>query len=100
MEALFMQSGGWLGVLGSVGLMLAGFLAKQYVIPFLSIGHRQKYAEYIAAIADEVTDELRARYPEKDWLAHLDEAVETLIEICGISREVAMRAIKASAARK
>lgn len=100
MDALYMQAGGWLGVLGSVGLMLAGFLAKQYVIPFLSVGHRQKYAEYIAAIADEVTDELRARYPDKEWLTHLDEAVETLAEICGVSREVALRAVRASAARK
>ncbi len=100
MESFLLDSGSWLGLLGSVGLLLAGHLAKKYVIPFLSVGNRKQYASYIATIADELTDDLRAKYPDKEWLQHLDEAIDTLIEICGISEDIARRAINASAARK
>lgn len=100
MEGLFSQSGSLLGVLGSVGLILAGHAVKKYVIPFLTAGRRQQYARYIALIADEVTDDLRSKYPEKEWLKHLDEAVDRLIAICEIAPDVARRAVNASAARK
>ena len=100
MDFIFAKSGSILGLLGSLGLVMAGYVAKKYVIPFLSVGQRHKYAEYLAAIADDVTDELRAKYPEKEWLAHLDEAVDRLIEICGVSREIARRVVMASVARK
>jgi hypothetical protein len=100
MELLFGNPTSWLGIIGTVGLTLAGYLAQRYVIPFLKIGHRQKYAQYIGAIADDLTDELRAKYPGRDWLAHLDEAVDRLIEICGVTQEIARRALRASAARK
>ncbi len=100
MENLLSQPLSWLGVLGSVGLLLAGHVAKKYIIPFLSAGSRQQYARYIAMIADEVTDDLKRKYPEKEWLRHLDEAIDTLISICEISPEVARRAINASVARK
>jgi len=95
-----METGSWLGLLGSLGLMLVTYLAKQYVIPFLQVGKRQKFAEYIAVIADEVIDELRQKYPEKDWLAHLDEAITKLAEICNVAPDIAERAVRASVARK
>ena len=88
------------GLLGSVGLILVGHVAKKYVIPFLSLGKRHRYAQYIAMIADEVTDELRKKYPEKDWMRHLDEAVDRLIAICEIEPDIARRAINAAAARR
>jgi hypothetical protein len=100
MEALFSQPGSWLSVLGSVALVLAGHIANKYVIPFLKVGKRYRYARYIAAIADELTDDLRNKYPEKRWLKHLDEAVDQLATICGIKHEIARRAIRAAAARK
>jgi hypothetical protein len=87
-------------MLGTIGLTLAGYLANKYVIPFLKVGQREKYAEYIAVIADEVTDELRLKYPQKQWLSHLDEAIDRLVSICGINTDIAGRAIRASAARK
>ena len=99
-EAILGHSGSWLGLLGTVALTLTGYVANRYIIPFLKVGKRQKYAQYVAAIADELTDALRARHPEKEWLEHLDEAVDTLAAICGVSPEIARRAIKASAARK
>lgn len=100
MESIFSQASSWLGLLGSLGLTLATYLANRYVIPYLQVGQRQRYAEYIGTIANEVTDELRAKYPESEWLKHLEEAVNTLIAICGITPDIARRAINAAAARK
>ena len=90
----------WLEIVGTIGLTLAGFLAQKFVIPFLRIGKRQKYAEFVATIAQEVLDDLKVRYPQKKWLEHLDEAVRTLAEICGVSAEIAKRAINAAAGRQ
>ena len=100
MESLFSQSGSLFGLLGSIGLLVAGHVARKYVVPFLSLGKRHRDAQYIATIADEVTDELRAKYPEKDWMRHLDEAVDQLIGICGIEPDIARRAVNAAAARR
>ena len=76
MESFLFQPQSWLGILGSVGLVLAGHIANKYVIPYLKIGKRQQYAQYIAVIADEVTNDLKEKYPEKDWIKHIDEAVD------------------------
>jgi len=100
MEGLFSQPGSWFSVLGSMGLILAGHAVKKYVIPFLMVGRRQHYARYIAKIADDVTDDLKGKYPDKEWLKHLDEAVDSLAAICGVGPDVARRAVNASAARK
>ncbi len=100
MQPTFISADSFLGILGSLGLMLATFLAKKYIIPFLQVGKRQKYAEYIATIADDLIDNLRLKYPDKTWLEHLDEVVDTLVAICGITPEIAKRALQASAARK
>lgn len=100
MESFLLQTGSWLGLLGSIGLLLVGHMAKKYVIPFLKIGKRQQYAQFIAIIADEITDDLKNKYPDKVWLKHLDEAVDSLIAICSVSPEIARRAINASVARK
>jgi len=99
-EGLFLQPGSWFSVLGSLGLVLAGHVVSKYVIPFLAVGRREQYARYVALIADEVTDDLRGKYPDKEWLKHLDEAVDRLISICGIAPDVARRAVNASAVRK
>lgn len=100
MDSIAISGSSWLGLLGSLGLMLASYLAKRYVIPFLQVGKRQQFAQYITVIADEVLDELRLKYPDRQWLTHLDEAIRKLAEICGIASDIAERAIRASAARK
>ncbi len=100
MEPLLSESNSWGGLLGSVALMLATYLAQRYVIPFLKVGKRERYAQFIATIADEVTDALSNKYPNKEWLKHLDEAIDSLIAICGVSQEIAERAVSAAAARK
>lgn len=96
----FISGDSWLGILGTVGLLLVSYVAKKYVIPFLQIGKRQKYAEYIAVIADDVVSELQHKYPDKTWLQHLDEAIATLAQICSVEPDIAERAVKASAARQ
>ena len=99
MESLLIEPGSLLSVLGSIALILAGHIATRYVVPFLKIGKRQRYAELIAQLADEFTDELRNNH-DKSWAKHLDEAVDKLIILLGISPEIARRAVKAAAARK
>jgi hypothetical protein len=100
LETLLTNGLAWGGMIGSVILILVGHLTKKYLIPFLVIGKRRKYAKWIAGIADEVTDDLRARYPENEWLEHLDEAVDKIIEICQISTQIGRRAAQAAVSRK
>lgn len=87
------------GIWGIVGI-LAAFLAKAYLVPFLKIERNRRYAEWIARIADDLTDDLRHRYPEEEWARRLDEVVDKIMKVCGISEETARRALAAAAARK
>lgn len=100
LETLLTNGLAWGGMIGSVILILVAHVTRKYLIPFLVIGKRREYARWIAAIADEVTDDLRARYPENEWLAHLDEAVDKIIDICGISSQIGRRAAQAALSRK
>jgi len=87
------------GIWSAVGLLIT-YLAKKYLVPFLQVEKRRRYAIWIAAIADEVTDDLRAQFPGEKWLERLDEVVDQIMEICGIEKDIAQRAIRAAAARK
>jgi len=99
MEFLFGNNGSLVGLVGSVAVMFAGYVANKYIIPFLKIGKRERYASLITTLADEITDELCVKYPDKKWLDYLDQAVNKLRELCDISDEVARRAIQAAFAR-
>ncbi|UCD16382.1 MAG: hypothetical protein JSV44_07910 [Candidatus Zixiibacteriota bacterium] len=100
--------GGFLvdNLVGLAGGFAAGIMAlliaitRKYVLPLLNIERRRRYASYIAVIADDVTDDLIQRYPDRVWLQYLDEAVDRIIEICRVDTEVARRAANASLARK
>lgn len=87
------------GVWALAGIIIS-YVGKKYLIPLLRVEKRRRYAGWIAAIADELTDDLVARYPGKKWIEELDKAVDKIIEICGINKEVAERAIRAAASRK
>ncbi len=100
MDSLFSQPTSWIGMLSSIGMLLFGHVTNKYILPFLKVGKRKQYAEYVATIADEITDDLKNKYPQKDWLKYLDTAVDTLISICDISPQVARRAISAAISRK
>jgi len=88
------------GGTGALVMIIVTWVAKKYLIPYLTVESRRRYAAYIAAIADDVTDELRLKYPNKPWVTYLDEAVDKIIKICEISPEVARRAVSASISRK
>jgi len=88
------------GGLGTLFMAAVAWLAKKYLVPWLKIDSRRRYAAYIAAIADDVTDELRQRYPGKTWAVYLDEAVDKIIDICNINPDIARRAALAALARK
>ncbi|MBV6341078.1 hypothetical protein [Candidatus Magnetobacterium casense] len=88
----------WAG-LGLIGIAI-GWLANKYLKPWLNTEIRLKVARYVLLMADEITDQLMVKYPDKKLVEVLDEAVDTLMKVCGVSKEVAERAIKAAIARK
>jgi hypothetical protein len=87
------------GIWAAVGFLVT-WLAKQYLVPLLRVERNRRYARWIAAIADELTDDLKARYPGNKWISELDEAIDRIMEICGIEKAIAGRAIRAAVARK
>lgn len=92
--------GSIIGGVGSAALAVVGWVGSRYLAPLLKIGKRKQFAQWIAVIADEITDALVAKYPNKRWLEALDQAVDKLAEICGINQEISRRAVDAALARK
>jgi hypothetical protein len=88
------------GGIGAIFMAMIIWLTKKYLVPFLKVESRRRYAAYIAAIADEVTDELRQLYPNKPWIGYLDEAVDKIIDICDVDPDIAKRAASAAFSRK
>ncbi len=88
------------GGVGAVFMAMIIWLTKKYLVPFVRVESRRRYAAYIAAIADEVTDELRQLYPNKSWTNYLDEAVDKIIDICDVKSDIAKRAASAAFSRK
>jgi len=102
---IFSAFGSWvtnntLQASGAILLLLLGLVAKHYLIPYLNTELKKKMAEYVLLIADEVTDQLVAKYPKNEVLKWLDQAVDKIMEITGVSREVATRAAQAALSRK
>jgi len=91
---------GLMGGMGALFITIVTWFAKKYLVPFLEVEKRRIYARYIASIADEITDELVQKYPDKEWLKYFDQAVDKIIEICHIDTEIARRAVSAAFARK
>lgn len=88
------------GGMGAIIMIVVAWVTKKYLVPLLKVESRRRYAIYIAAIADEITDELRLKYPDKSWAVYFDEAVDKIIKICKIKSEVARRATRASISRR
>lgn len=93
-------SGSLFPSLGSIGILVLGWLAQKYLVPYLSTEKRKKMAEHILLIADEVTGSLLLKYPNSGWASWIDQAVEEIMEITGVSRDVALRAAKAALVRR
>jgi hypothetical protein len=103
--SIFTALGDWVTTntfhaLGAILLLVLGWAVKKYLIPFLDTELKKKMAEYVLLIADEVTDQLVAKYPRNELLKWLDQAVDRIVEITGVSKEVATRAAQAALARK
>lgn len=96
---VLVASGNWLSVVLVLIATIVGLVLRRHVLPLLKLERQRRLARYIATIADDVTDDLRERYPESEWLKYLDEAVDTVIEICLVDKTVARRAIHAALAR-
>jgi hypothetical protein len=89
-----------LAALGAMLMIYLGILVKKYLVPLLSVKQNRETAEYILVIADDVTDYFRLKFPSSHWSVWLDRAVDRIIEITGVGRDVADRAARASVARK
>ncbi|MFH1688575.1 MAG: hypothetical protein ABIE70_13780 [bacterium] len=92
-------SDNWLSTVMVLVVALLGLVVRRYVLPLLKVERQRRYARWVATIADEVTDDLRERYPESEWLKYLDEAVDALVEVCRVDQTIARRAIHAALAR-
>ena len=86
--------------LGSLGLLLIGWVTQKYLVPYLSTEKKKKMAELILLIADDVTNYFLLKYPKANWAEWIDQSVEQIIQITGVDREVALRAAKAAIVRK
>lgn len=89
-----------LAALGAIFLAYLGYLVRKELVPLLKIKKNRELARHVLVIADDLTDYFRLKFPSAHWSVWLDRAVDRIIEITGISRETADRAIRASVARK
>jgi len=85
---------------GSLIVLLAGWFAKNYILPYLSTETKRRMAKYVLLIADEVTDYFVSKYPEDRLAKWMDQAVDKIMEITGVKKEGATRACQAALARK
>ncbi|MCJ7507320.1 MAG: hypothetical protein MUO85_01145 [candidate division Zixibacteria bacterium] len=92
---------GWLvSGMGGLVLVVLGWLIKKHLVPLLATDRARKLAQHILLIADEVTDYFLQKYPGKDWAEWLNQAIDKIMEITGIDKEIAERAIRAALERK
>jgi hypothetical protein len=89
-----------LAALGAILMIYLGILVKKYLVPLLQAQKNREVAEYILVIADDVTDYFRLKFPSAHWSVWLDRAVDRIIEITGVGRDVADRAARAAVVRK
>jgi hypothetical protein len=90
-----------LGALASLVLVLVAYFTKKYLVPMLNTDGKKKMAEYALILADDITDQLRARYPDKPLIELLNRIIDTIMESCGITnRETAKRIAEAALERR
>lgn len=87
-------------IIGLVSLTVLAWLSKKFLVPTLKSNTNKNVAEHLLIIADDVTDCLATRYPDKPWLEWLDVAVDEIRRITGVSEETARRAAQAAIRRK
>jgi len=85
------------GIWSIVGVVVV-WIAKKYLVPWLKVDERKKYATYIVQIADEMIEAAMAKWPGEKWLGRVDEIIEELAKVCDISLEAAKRVVNAQVA--
>jgi hypothetical protein len=103
--SIFDSIGGFLSdkglqALGALLMIYLGVFIKKEILPLLQAKRNREVAEHILIIADDVTDYFRLKFPSAHWSVWLDRAVDRIIEITGVGRDVADRAAKAAVARR
>jgi hypothetical protein len=88
-----------LAALGAILMIYLGYIIRKEIIPLLKIKRNRELAGYILIIADDITDYFRLKFPSAHWSVWLDRAVDKIIEITGVEREIAGRAARASVQR-
>ena len=89
-----------LAAIGAALMLYLGYIIKKEILPLLKIKRNREMASHILVIADDVTDYFRLKFPNAHWSVWLDKAVDRIIDITGVGRDVAGRAARASVARK
>ena len=84
----------------AIALIFLVWLLKKYLLPLLNSELKKTVAQHVLLIADDVTDWLIEMYPDQKPYKYLDQIVDKIMEICGVSKVVAERAAKAALKRK
>lgn len=85
------------GVWSVIGVVVV-WLAKKYLVGWLKVDKRKKYATYVVQIADEMIEAAMAKWPDEKWLAQVDKIIEDLADVCEISLEAAKRVVDSQVA--
>jgi len=89
-----------LSAIGALLVLGIGMIAKKYLIPLLKTAQAKQTAGHVLLIADDVTDYFAEKFPSAHWSVWLDRAVDKIIEVTGVNRGPAERAVRASISRK
>ncbi len=103
--SIFSTIGGFLSdksfeALGAILMIALAMFVKREILPLLKVRQNREVAEYVLVIADDVTDYFRLKFPSSHWSVWLDRAVDRIIEITGVGRDVADRVARAALVRK
>ena len=85
---------------GALLILALGLLVKKYVVPLLKTELARQTAHHVLIIADDVTDYFAEKYPEAHWSVWLDRAIDKVIDVTGVGRGPAERALTAAVNRK
>lgn len=81
-------------------ILALGLVVKKYVVPLLKTELARQTANHVLIIADDVTDYFAEKFPEAHWSVWLDRAIDKVIEVTGVGRGPAERALTAAISRK
>ncbi len=85
---------------GAILMLYLGILIKRELVPLLKIKRNREIAAHLLVIADDVTDYFRTKFPSAHWSVWMDRAVDKIIDITGVGRDIADRVAKAAVVRK